>query len=67
MQIAVYNEAENVEEVNELYGKRYPLVVLEKGRRKTVMVGPFNVDEYGIILERFKAYGFKDAFVKSTF
>ncbi len=67
VQIAVYNEAENVEEVNELYGKRYPLVVLEKGRRKTVMVGPFNVDEYGIILERFKAYGFKDAFVKSTF
>ncbi len=67
VQIAVYNEVENVEEVNELYGKRYPLVVLEKGRRKTVMVGPFNVDEYGIILERFKAYGFKDAFVKSTF
>lgn len=67
VQIAVYNEAENVEEVNELYGKRYPLVVLEKGKRKTVMVGPFNVDEYGIILERFKSYGFKDAFVKSTF
>lgn len=67
VQIAVYNEAENVEEVNALYGKRYPLVVLENGRRKTVMVGPFNVDEYGIILERFKAYGFKDAFVKNTF
>lgn len=67
VQIAVYNEAENVEEVNALYGKRYPLVVLEKGKRKTVMVGPFNVDEYGIILERFKSYGFKDAFVKSTF
>ena len=23
-----------------------------------------NVDEYGVVLERFKSYGFKDAFVK---
>ena len=23
-----------------------------------------NVDEYGVVLERFRSYGFKDAFVK---
>jgi hypothetical protein len=28
------------------------------------MVGPLNIDEYGSVDEKFKAYGFKDSFVR---
>ncbi len=64
VQIAVYSKAENVGQISTLYASRYPLTVIDSGGKKTVLVGPLSVDEYGIILERFKSYGFKDAFVK---
>ena len=64
VQIAVYNKAENVDEIAARYAERYPITVIQNGAKKPVLVGPLTVDEYGMVLERFKSYGFKDAFVK---
>lgn len=64
VQIAVYNKAENVEQIAALYGNRYPITVVQQGAKSPVLVGPLNVDEYGVVLERFRSYGFKDAFVR---
>ena len=64
VQIAVYTQNENVEQLDALYGRRYPLTILDEGARKTVLVGPLGMDEYGSVLERFKLFGFSDAFVR---
>ncbi len=64
VQIAVYKSAENVSEIANKYADRYPITVVQQGSKSPVLVGPLNVDEYGVVLERFKSYGFKDAFVK---
>ncbi len=64
VQIAVYKSAQNVEEIASKYGDRYPIAVIQSEGKNPVLVGPLNVDEYGVVLERFKSYGFKDAFVK---
>lgn len=66
VQIAVYSQIENVEQLDARYGGRYPLTVLDEGARKTVLVGPLGIDEYGTVLERFKLFGFRDAFVRQT-
>lgn len=66
VQIAVYSQIENVEQLDARYGGRYPLTVLDEGARKTVLVGPLGMDEYGTVLERFKLFGFRDAFVRQT-
>ena len=64
VQIAVYLQNENVEQLDALYGDRYPLTILDEGARKTVLVGPLGMDEYGTVLERFRLFGFRDAFVR---
>ena len=64
VQIASCSKSETVEQLTAQYSGRYPLAVIQGGSRSPVLVGPLNVDEYGVVLERFKAYGFKDAFVK---
>ena len=64
VQIASCSKAESVDEITSQYAERYPLAVIQQSGRSPVLVGPLNVDEYGVVLERFKAYGFKDAFVK---
>lgn len=66
VQIAVYNKMENVDDVTARYGEKYPIVVMPRKNNNgfELMVGPLNVDEYGAIIERFRAYGFKDAFMK---
>ena len=64
VQIAVYKSAENVSQIASKYGERYPITVVQQGSKNPVLVGPLTVDEYGAVLERFKSYGFKDAFVK---
>lgn len=66
VQIAVYTQNENVEQLDALYGRRYPLTILDEGARKTVLVGPLGMDEYGSVLERFKLFGFSDAFVRQA-
>ena len=64
VQIAVYKSAENVDQIASRYADRYPITVVQQGSKSPVLVGPLTVDEYGVVLERFKSYGFKDAFVK---
>ncbi len=66
VQIAVYSQNENVEQLDALYGERYPLTILDEGARKAVLVGPLGMDEYGTVLERFKLFGFRDAFVRQA-
>ena len=64
IQIATLSETSSAQALIDKYGK-YPLVMIQNSRGAyRVLVGPLSVDEYGMIHERFKCYGFKDAFVK---
>ena len=64
IQIAAYKDVANISEVYKKYGEKYPVVVEKRGNISVVMIGPLSMDEYGTVLQRFKAFGFKDAFVK---
>lgn len=68
VQIVIYNDKYNRDEVLKKYGKNYPMVVEESfvknGTRYTIFVGPLKPQETGAVLERFKQLGFKDAFLK---
>ena len=66
VQIAVYGKTDNVKNVSDNYGRKYPLVCVSErnGTKNSVLVGPLNVDEYGTVLERFRSYGFKDAYLR---
>ena len=68
VQIVIYNDKYNRDEVLKKYGKKYPMVVEERlvknNTRYTIFVGPLKPDETGAVLERFKQLGFKDAFLK---
>jgi hypothetical protein len=66
IQIGVFADETNIREIVKKYGKKYPitLVPLVSGKAKQVMVGPLSVDEYAAVTERFKSYGFKDAFLR---
>ncbi len=65
IQVATLSKEENILSFIEKYVK-YPIVLIqnEDGAYK-VLVGPLTEDEYGAVIAKFKAYGFKDAFVKS--
>ena len=39
---------------------------MANGKTKQVLVGPVTMDEYKVVLERFKSYGFKDAFLRKV-
>ena len=66
IQIAVYKDSANISEIISKYGSHYPntLVPLKSGSAKQILIGPLSVDEYGTVLARFKANGFKDAFLR---
>ncbi|MGN0738908.1 MAG: SPOR domain-containing protein [Treponema sp.] len=64
VQLAAYKNQENVQNILEKYGSKYPIAVQESNGKKIVLVGPLSVDEYGTVLQRFKAFGFKDAFLR---
>ena len=66
MQIAALSNPSNIRETLGKYGRDYPvtLVPLASKASTQVMIGPLSVDEYAVVLERFKAYGYKDAFVR---
>lgn len=66
IQIAVYKDEANIRAIVEKYGDNYPitLVPLSSGSAYQVLIGPLTVDEYATVLKRFKAYGFKDAFLR---
>lgn len=66
VQIAVYNEPSNIKTIFDKYQEMYPitLVPLVSKKATQVLIGPLSVDEYGTVLNRFKAYGYKDAFLR---
>ena len=64
VQLAAYKNQENVQNILEKYGSKYPISVQETNGKKIDLVGPLSVDEYGTVLQRFKAFGFKDAFLR---
>mgnify|MGYP002852312695 CR=1 FL=1 len=66
VQVASLGSAENIKNIVDKYSNKYPLVLVQNASKSAyqVMVGPLNIDEYGSVDEKFKAYGFKDAFVR---
>ena len=66
IQIATYSKMSNVKDLCEKYSARYPVKVVEmsSGNGWQVLVGDLSESEYTVVLERFKAYGYKDAFLK---
>ena len=68
IQIAAYGSDENILEVINKYGNNYPITIVPMagGKTKQVLVGPVTMDEYKVVLERFKSYGFKDAFLRKV-
>lgn len=66
IQIAVYSADENILDVINKYGTNYPITIVPMagGNKKQILVGPVTMDEYKVVLERFKSYGFKDAFLR---
>ena len=66
VQIASLSNPSNIRETLGKYGRDYPvtLVPLASKASTQIMIGPLSVDEYAVVLERFKSYGYKDAFVR---
>ena len=65
IQIATLRDDENILEIVNKYGQKYPLTIVPTANgTKQVLVGPVTLDEYGTVLARFKSYGYKDAFLR---
>ena len=65
IQIATLRDDENILEIVNKYGTKYPITIVPTANgSKQVLVGPVTLDEYGTVLARFKAYGYKDAFLR---
>ena len=66
VQIASLSNPSNIRETLGKYGRDYPvtLVPLASKASTQIMIGPLSVDEYAVVLARFKSYGYKDAFVR---
>ena len=64
VQIASLGNAGNIEKTVRKYSK-YPMVLIPNGKGACrVLVGPLGMDEYAAVLAKFKAFGYKDAFLK---
>ncbi|MCR5762772.1 MAG: hypothetical protein K6G00_05240 [Treponema sp.] len=65
IQIATVTTYESGMKVVNKYNK-YPIVLVPFEVREgyKVMVGPLTTDEYGAVFEKFKSFGYKDAFVR---
>ncbi|MBQ8013474.1 MAG: SPOR domain-containing protein [Treponema sp.] len=66
VQVASLGNAENIKSFVDKYSAKYPVVLVQNAAKTgyQVMVGPLNIDEYGSVDEKFKAYGFKDSFIR---
>ena len=66
VQIAVLKDSANIKSIFDKYYGKYPitLVPLAGGAARQVLIGPLSVDEYGTVMNRFKSYGYKDAFLR---
>ena len=66
VQIATMSTKSGAGELQKKY-KKYPVVVVPTPRGTyKVLVGPLSGDEYGATYSRFKAFGYKDAFIKKV-
>lgn len=66
LQIATLRNEDNIKNLLKKYTPKYPVVLVKHadGISFQVLVGPLSADEYGMITERFKSYGFKDCFLR---
>ncbi len=66
IQIGTFGNKENLNNIANKFGEKYPLAIIELngGKSYRVLVGPLNVDEYRSVHEKFKSYGYKDSFLK---
>ena len=66
IQVASLGNTDNIKNFVDKYSCKYPIVLVQNSGKTVyqMMVGPLNIDEYGSVDEKFKAYGFKDAFVR---
>ncbi|WP_027727833.1 hypothetical protein [Treponema sp. C6A8] len=65
VQIATMRDDANIQEVVNKYGNNYPITIVPvKNNSKQILIGSLNMDEYAVVLERFKSYGYKDAFLR---
>ncbi len=66
IQIASLANPDNLNGLVNKYGSKYPvaLIPLSDGKTYRTLVGPLTLDEYGSVLEKFRAFGFKDAFLR---
>ncbi len=67
IQLATYKDTKNIDLVLSTYSQRYPFALLQSpavSGAYQVVVGPLTKDEYTVVLERFKSYGYKDAFLR---
>ncbi len=67
VQLATYRDSENINSVLASYSEKYPMALVRSpvvNNAYQVVVGPLTKDEYTVVLERFKSYGYKDAFLR---
>ena len=66
VQVATLGNTENINSFVQKYSQKYPVVLVQNASKTAyqVMVGPLSIDEYGSVDEKFKAYGFRDSFVR---
>ncbi|MDR3284515.1 MAG: SPOR domain-containing protein [Treponema sp.] len=66
IQIATLSDEKKISTLLANYSEKYPfaLVPAPTSSAYQILVGPLNVDEYGVVLARFKNNGYKDAFLK---
>ena len=66
IQIATCTKLENAASIKDNFAAKYPIEVVELSGKPgyQVLIGALNDDEYTVVLERFKQYGYKDAFLR---
>ena len=65
VQIATMRDDANIMEVVNKYGNNYPITIVQLANNsKQILIGSLSMDEYAVVLERFKSYGYKDAFLR---
>lgn len=66
VQVASLGNTDNIKNFIDKYSAKYPVVLVQNSSKSSyqVMVGPLNIDEYGAVDEKFRAHGFKDAFIR---
>lgn len=68
VQVALLSEPANIQQFISRYGKNYPVTIVptSNGKANQILIGSLSVDEYAVVLERFKSYGYKDAFLRKV-